>query len=146
MSQRDEALEKLVYQIQVLRNVEENLEQRLAYVTTAITELQLAISTLEGIGAKGSSLLVPIGGSSYIKAILDDPEKLIVSVGADVAVEKNFNDAKEDYEARISEYEGFRSSLQKQIEDLTSKLDELQRDAQSISQNPSGESSFVRGD
>jgi len=145
--QSDETLGKLVYEIQILRGIAESIQQRMDLVNTAITELRLAASTLEGIGSEesGNSLLVPIGGSSYIRARLDDKERLIVGIGADVAVEKTVGEAKEDFQARVLELEKVRISLQQQLEETLTKIDGVQREIQRVTQQKSGEAGDVRG-
>ena len=145
--QSDDALGKLVYELQILRGLEESIQQRIAYVNAAITELELATSTLEGIGSGGleDALLVPIGGSSYIRAKLEDSNKLIVGIGADVAVEKTVGEAKEGFQARILEFEQVRTSLQQQLDEVSTKLDGLQREIQSMTRQAGGEAGDVRG-
>jgi prefoldin alpha subunit len=70
---------------------------------SAITEFRVSSMTLEGLEKekKGAQLFVPIGGGSYIKAKLETSKKVVVGIGADVAVEKTVKEAKVELEARI---------------------------------------------
>ncbi len=43
---------------------------------------------------ENSELLVPIGGSSYVKVKLADTNKVIIGVGSGVSVEKTLSEAK----------------------------------------------------
>ena len=48
----------------------------------------------------GQDILVPIGAGSFIHAKLDDKDKVILGVGADVSIEKDVAFAKTSLEAR----------------------------------------------
>jgi prefoldin alpha subunit len=78
--------------------------------------------------------LVPIGGGSYIKSKLEDSEKLIVGIGANIAVEKNFGEAQEDFQARLLRLEQVRNSLQKQLEELGTKITNTRTNFQTLSE------------
>jgi hypothetical protein len=77
-----ENFEKLVYEFQYLRGVSDSIQQRIEMINATVGEIQIATATLEGISGEkpGSSMLVPIGGGSYVWAKLDDHEKIIVGV------------------------------------------------------------------
>lgn len=141
----DEALEELIYELQYLREVSGNIQQRMGLVNATLDELQMAISTLEGIGSEGagSAILVPVGGGSYVRAKLDDSERLIVGVGADVAVERTIAEAKEDFQSRILEFEKARASLQQQLNEVSTKMSEVQREAQKVAEQRRGEAKNV---
>lgn len=145
--QSDETLDELVYELQILRGFAENIQERIGLINATITELQLAISTLEGMNseATGSSMLVPIGGGSYVRAKLEDSERLIVGVGADVAVEKTVGETKADFQSRILEFEKARTALQQQLDEASTKIDAVQREAQRVVQQLRGEVKDVRG-
>jgi len=92
----------------------------------ALTELRVSSMTLEGLEkeAKDAQLFVPIGGGSYVKARLETAEKVVVGIGADVAVEKPLKEAKEEMEARIAELEKTRESLVQQLNQVVARIQE----------------------
>jgi len=92
----------------------------------AITELRVSSMTLEGLEKekKGSQLFVPIGGGSYVKAKLVTAKKVVVSIGADVAVERTFKDAKEELETHIAELEKTREALGQQFNQVVERIQE----------------------
>jgi len=139
--EKNNSLEKLIYELQYLRSAAENVQQRIALINATITEVQLGISTLEGIRAEksGQSILVPIGGGSYVRAKLDDSEKLIVGIGADIAVEKSVPYAKEDFQTRILELEQARMTLKKQLDEISTNISIIQREAQKLANQTRGE-------
>ena len=143
--QGNQDLEKLIYELQYLRGAAQNIQQRIGLINATIAETQVAISTLEGINNEesGSSMLMPIGGGSYVRAKLDDSEKLIVGIGADVAVEKTVAETKEEFQSRILEFEKARASLKQQLDNISANMNGIQREAQKLAQQTRGEAKNV---
>ncbi|MGD2066370.1 MAG: prefoldin subunit alpha [Candidatus Bathyarchaeota archaeon] len=100
------------------------IESRINMTNAALAELKVSSLTLEGLEKekKGTELFVPIGGGSYVKAKLDTSKKVVVGVGADVAVEKTVKDAKEELETRIAELEKTREGLGQQLNQVFGRM------------------------
>ncbi len=124
MSSDEEAFRRLAVELRILEGTAEALQSRIGLVNAALTELRVADMTLKGLEkeSKDASLFVPIGGGSYVKARLDSPDKMIVGVGANIAVEKTIKAAKEKMETRITELEKTRTSLQQQMTQVIDKV------------------------
>ena len=77
-------------EMRYLEQTAEALQQRISMVNAALTDLTYANMTLEGIEKEkeNAEMLVPIGGSSYVKVKLADTNKIIIGLGAGVSVEK----------------------------------------------------------
>lgn len=103
--------------------------------------------TLEGLEKerKDAQLFVPIGGGSYIKARLETAKKVVVGVGADVAVEKTLKEAKEELEARIAELEKTRDALGQQINQVLERIQENRGNLESVSAKLRGEGEKASG-
>jgi len=117
-------LTSLVVEIRYLENLAQSLQQRIGYVEAAIAEVQVASSTVDALSKEstGADILVPVGGGSYVRAKVADVEKLIVGIGADVAVEKTVKEATESYEERINEMRKVRTSLGEEIERVATAI------------------------
>jgi len=102
------------------------LQSRISLTNNAITELRVSSMTLEGLETeqKDSQLFVPIGGGSYVKARLETSKKVVVGIGADVAVEKTLKEAKAELEARIAELEKTREALGQQFNQVVGRIQE----------------------
>jgi len=120
----EEELRKVAVEIRILENTAENMQSRITFINAAITELNYANLTLEGLEKEktDTSLFVPIGGGSYIKAKLESPDKIIFGVGAGVAIEKTFTEAKEKIKNRLEEMQKARSSMEQQMEQLLERI------------------------
>ena len=143
MASEEETFRRLAVELRILEGTAEALQSRIGFVNAALTELRVANMTLEGVGKekKDASIFVPIGGGSYVKAKLESADKMIVGIGANVAVEKTIKVAKENMGNRIADLEKTRTSLQQQmtqvigriqnnrsqLQELTAKLSEKER-------------------
>jgi prefoldin alpha subunit len=98
-------------------------------VNAVITDLTYASMTLDGLEKEkeNAELLVPIGASSYIKAKLANPDKLIVGMGAGVSVEKTLPEAKEIVKKRLEELEKTRLSFQQQFAQVVDRINDGRR-------------------
>jgi len=67
---------------------------------------------------------VPIGGTSYIKAKLDNPDKIIVGMGAGVSVEKTRQEAKEIIKKRQQDLDKAKTSVQQQFAQVAEKINQ----------------------
>ena len=95
MTQRapaEEELRRLSMEMRYLEQTAEALQQRISMVNAAITDVTYANATLDGIEKEKEKdeMLVPIGGSSYVKVKLADQENVIVGIGSGVRVEKTY--------------------------------------------------------
>jgi prefoldin alpha subunit len=124
VSNEEETFRRLAVELRLLEGTAEELQSRINLVNAALTELKIASVTLNGIEAEkeNSSLFVPIGGGSYIKAKLESADKIIVGVGAGVATEKTVKEATASLERRISELEKTRNTLQQQLTQVVGKI------------------------
>lgn len=125
-SKTEEELRKLSVEMRFLEQTGEAIQSRINMINAAITDLTYASMTLEGLEEEkeNSELLVPIGGNSYIKARLSNPDKIIVGMGAGISVEKTLQEAKEIIKSRLENLEKSRTSLQQQLARVAEKMSE----------------------
>ncbi|MGD9131839.1 MAG: prefoldin subunit alpha [Candidatus Bathyarchaeota archaeon] len=102
------------------------LQSRINLTNSALTELRISSMTLEGLETekKDAQLFVPIGGGSYVKARLETSKRVVVGIGAEVAVEKTLKAAKEELETRIAELEKTREALLQQLNQVAGRIQE----------------------
>jgi prefoldin alpha subunit len=124
VSKEEEELRKLSVEMRFLEQTAENLQQRISMVNAAITDLTYASMTLEGVENEktDAEVLVPIGGSSYIKVKLADTDKVVVGMGAGVSIEKTLPEAKEIVKERLSELEKTMTSAQQQFAQVAQRI------------------------
>jgi len=122
--QAEEELRKLSMEMRYLEQTAEALQQRISMVNAALTDINYANMTLDGIEneKENSELLVPIGGSSYIKVKLADPNKVIIGMGSGVSVEKTLPEVKTALKERLDELEKTMLSAQQQFSQVAERI------------------------
>ncbi|MCX8170956.1 MAG: prefoldin subunit alpha [Candidatus Bathyarchaeota archaeon] len=129
----EDEIRRLIVELRLLENTAENLQLRLNLVNANLTELNLASMSLEGIEKKDSNhIFVPIGGGSYIKAVLEETDKVVYGVGAGIAIEKTIKEAKEDIANRIAELNKARAALEQQLNQVLTSIRERQARLQEL--------------
>jgi len=125
-SKREEELRRTSVELRFLEQTAEAIQSRINMVNAVITDLAYATMALEGLEKEkeNSELLVPIGSNSYIKAKLENPDKVIVGMGAGVSVEKTLREAKEIVKKRQENLEKTRMSLQQQLAQVAERISE----------------------
>ena len=125
-SKVEEELRRLSIEIRFLEETAQALQSRMNMVNAVIQDLTYANMTLESLGKNelGAELLVPIGGNSYIKAKLDDPDKVIVGMGAGISVEKTSQEVKGIVKKRLEGLGKTRVSLQQRFAQVAQKINE----------------------
>jgi prefoldin alpha subunit len=125
-SKEEEELRKLSAELRYFEQTAETLQQRLSMMNAAMNDLSYANMTLESIEKEkeNAELLVPIGGSSYIKVKLASTDKVIVGMGAGVSVEKTVPEAKVIVKERLDELEKTRVLAQQQFSQVAERINQ----------------------
>ncbi|NWF87272.1 prefoldin subunit alpha [Candidatus Bathyarchaeota archaeon] len=125
-NKREDELRRINIELRLLEQTAEAIQSRIDMINAVITDLTYANMALEGLEKEkeNSELLVPIGGNSFIKAKLENPDKLIVGMGAGISVEKTMQEAKEIIKRRLDNTEKTRQSLQQQLAQVAEKISE----------------------
>jgi prefoldin alpha subunit len=111
-------------EMRYLEQTADALQQRISMVNAAITDISYANMTLDGIEKEkeNTELLVPIGGSSYMKVKLADANKVIIGVGTGVSVEKTLAEAKATLKERLDELEKTMNAAQQQFTQVAERI------------------------
>ncbi len=102
----EEQAQQLMQQMQMLETYFSDLSQREGTFLNVLREATAAIDSIKSLGQKPESeTLVPIGMGTYLPTKILSNNKIILNIGAGVAVEKDFPSAINYLEARIKEIE-----------------------------------------
>jgi prefoldin alpha subunit len=98
--------EQLMQQMQMLETYFSDLSQREGTFLNILREATASIESIKFLGQKPESeTLVPIGMGTYIPTKISSSAKIVINIGAGIAVEKDFPSAINYLEARIKEVE-----------------------------------------
>ncbi len=102
----EDQAQQLMYQMQMYENYFVELNRKEESLISIIREAASAIQSIKEINEQPeSSTLVPMGMGSFVKAKISSNEKLILNIGAGVAIEKDKDAAINFLESRLKEME-----------------------------------------
>lgn len=102
----EQQAEQLMQQMQMLETYFSDLSQREGTFVSILREATAAIESIKSLGTQpDSDTLVPLGMGAYVPTKISSNNKIVVNIGAGVAVEKDFPAAINYFEARIKEIE-----------------------------------------
>ena len=91
-------------------------------------EALAAIEALEGMLATDDGIvLLQIGGGASVRAKVLEPEKILLSIGAEVVVERSNKDAVEFLKERIMEMEASQKKVAETLDRLRSQMNEINK-------------------
>jgi prefoldin alpha subunit len=127
----EDIVRQLASEIRILEGSIGVLQSRLDIVRGAISEVTLAFNTLEGMKKlqNGDATLVPVGAGSYIRMQVADSKKIVMGIGAGVAVEKDVEGSVEELKGRLQDLDKARTSIQQQLDQTATRY---QQDREAI--------------
>jgi len=133
-SKTEEEFRRLSVELRLLEQTAEAIQSRINMVNAVLTDLNYANMTLDSLEKEkeNAEILVPVGGSSYIKAKLDNPDKLIVGMGAGVSVEKTQAEANEFVKKRLEDLGKTQMALQQQFAQVVDKISDNRNKIEAI--------------
>ena len=141
----DEDFQKSLVQLRVYEGSARALQARLEIVNAALNEFSLASTTLEGVKTQKTDedALIPVGGGSYVRVKLSDISKIVMGVGAGVAIEKPIQDSINEIKERIADLDKARTSLQEQLNQALFRMEEGREKLGELVKKHGGESLTV---
>jgi len=139
----EEQAQQLMQQMQMLETYFSDLSQREGTFLSVLREATAAIESMKSLSQKPESeTLVPIGMGTYVPTKISSTSKVVLSIGAGVAVEKDFPSAINYLEAHIKEIEVALQDNAAKKQDAAARLEQgreqLNQLMQTVSQPKSG--------
>ncbi len=115
-----------------MQNIDQQLKQLQEYSQNFETQALGISEILESLddfekSTPGSKIFVPLQNGIFVEAKLGDSKKVKVNVGSGIVVEKTVGETKEMMEKQLEAVKLYRLQLNSQIEELTAKLQELEK-------------------
>jgi len=105
----DEELSRLSYELQMQQSNGEAIRQQMQSMQSSIVEIGSAIEAIRNLKKMKGDTLLPLGAGIFISCPKPNPEKIVVSIGANIMVQKAPEDAiklLEERQKKISEAMG----------------------------------------
>ena len=121
----EEQAQQLLYQMQMMEGYLSELTQKEGTIMSIIREASSAIQSLKTIDTKiDNETLVPVGLGTFIKTKTVPNEKLILNIGAGIAVEKDKDSAINFLELRLKEMQVALQETSNQKQQISANLEQ----------------------
>ena len=121
----EEQAQQLLYQMQMLEGYLSELSQKEATIVSVIREASSAIHSLKTIDNKtDAETLIPLGLGTFVKTKTVPNEKLILNIGAGIAVEKDKDSAINFLELRLKEMQVALQETSNQKQQISASLEQ----------------------
>jgi len=139
----EEQAQQLMQQMQMLETYFSELSQREGAFLNVLRDATAAIESMKSLSQKPESeTLVPIGMGTFVPTKISSNSKIVLSIGAGVAVEKDFPSAINYLEAHIKEIEVALQDNTAKKQDAAARLEQgreqINQLMQTASQSKSG--------
>ncbi|HKZ64284.1 MAG TPA: prefoldin subunit alpha [Thermoplasmata archaeon] len=140
MSTPEVELRRAATNLELVRGQMEVLARQAETLEVALEEVLRARETLQRANEAGAGreLLLPIGANSFVFGTLKDGERVIVSIGSDVAVELPVGSAVERLEARAKAIEEAERGLAARMAQLEQQENAHNRRVQELYEQTQG--------
>lgn len=130
----DEELTKYMTLIEQYKDQMNQLELQSQYVNAAVADYTKAKMTVEKLNnlEKGSEILLPIGGSTFINATTNDTSKVLFDIGSGIITEKKSEDAIKKIDKRIEDLQKTQEKLMQMIQNIQAETSEIYSKAQKL--------------
>jgi len=121
---KQDKLNDMVVEIRVLESTYDELTSRQNLLERALIENRAALDAIKGLGDKNASeVLTQVGGGAMLRSPPPDVNRVLVSVGADVVLEKTREEALAIIEERTKEVERSIVSIVGQRDEIKQRLE-----------------------
>ena len=124
--------QQLVYRFQYLKDQRDMFAGQLDLLNASLGNILNTKQTLENLKniKENQEILVPIGGLANMKAIIKDPQKIILYVNQDVAIEKDLDHSLVFLEKVIEQHNEQINFLRTQIQNMDANLMSMSQELQ----------------
>lgn len=133
MASSQQELQQLTQQLQAIQAQLQELRTEREALRVTGDELDGAVDALERLES-GSTVQVPLGAETYVRAEIQDVDEVLVAIGADYSAQRDRDGAVETLNERRSLVEERLESINEQIAELESAASDLEQQAQQLAQ------------
>jgi len=120
-----EELQKKIIAYRVLESKLNSFVKQRDILLSKLVEIQNTLTSIEEIKKRKDEILFPLGSETFMRGRIVSENKIIVGIGANIALEKTMEDAKKILEKRKLEIETNLNEIQKSILNISSQLEKL---------------------
>ncbi len=140
MSEDERNLERIIAQLNTYEQQAQILQRRIELINASLQEIALSSESLDELKNIGddNEVLMPLGSGIYVKAKIIEKEKVIFSLGAEIAAEKDITSTQLSLDQRSMALQNALQTTGQQLQQIANTMNELNRTAQTIARKIRG--------
>src|SRR3989338_11646392 len=134
MEQKEKKVQEMYMEFKMLDNYIKQLQSQLEMITHQLIELNATNSSLNEFAKldAGKEIFVPLSSGIFAEASIKDTSKLLVNVGANVAVRKDIDSTKKLIEKQMEEIKKIQKQMVNDLEKMTHHAAQLEMKLQGM--------------
>lgn len=138
--------QKKLMRYQILESRIKALTERRDLLLSKMLEIDNTLNSIDEIKeTKGKEIFLPLGANVHVPGKIKKIEKMIVELGADVAVERNVKETKKILKKRKGTLEDGLKEIEGEIRDLSGQISKLQPEIRALLQKARGTTEMSAG-
>ncbi|HMF34142.1 MAG TPA: prefoldin subunit alpha [Candidatus Lokiarchaeia archaeon] len=127
MGAQDPEVQKLAYSIQFLEDQANVLGQQQEFFAETLQGAKLTQNTLTELETlpDNNEIILPIGNRAFVRALVQDPSKVLIAISKNIIMEKTVPDAQAFTQKIIDDVSEAQKRIQEQMEKVTQQLESL---------------------
>ncbi len=127
MSKGEDIKQRLAIEFNILSQIAEEIKRELTVIQNLLGEVDIALSSIKKLyNLKGEEeILIPLAAGIYIRAKLEKQEKFIVPIGANIMLEKDYDDTMNFLSERKKELQQYLDRRTEELKNILSRLEEI---------------------
>lgn len=131
MTNQKELQEKILT-YRILQSRLESLTKQHDLVANKIIELENTLVSIDEFGNSKEKILFSLGSEAHVFGHADDKEKVIVEIGANIALEKTIDEGKKTLNERKAELEKTINEIQNEVMKVSAAIEQLTPELQRL--------------
>jgi len=134
----EEQAQQFLYRMQMLESIAASLDQKEGAIVNFLREAIASVDSIKGLSAgQEVESLIPLGIGAYAKANIIPNSKILMDIGAGIAVEKDHTSALNYLESRIKELQVALNETSAQKHQAMMQLEQLKEQMNQMMQSES---------
>jgi prefoldin alpha subunit len=125
-----EDFEKNMLQLNMFGSKLQEIEQQLQIIDKHITELQLTTLALKELETteQNTEMLAPIGQNIFVKAKIQETQKVMVDLGSKIFAEKSLEEAQGILNEKIDEFSTIKEKISEEAQKILNTINQIEND------------------
>jgi prefoldin alpha subunit len=125
-------LQQKIMTYRILQSKLEDMMKQREFIMNRMVELQNTIESLENTQKSEGETLFPLGPEVYVFGKTTEKDKMMVGIGANIVMEKSFEEGKDTLNKRKNEVEKTLAEIQHEMNHLSAAIQEMTPEIQEM--------------